>query len=286
MITKVPISVRSARNQDRDQLANIIHFEAHVHRHLDWRPPLEWLGFEPYVVAEQGGKLIAALACPPDPPGVAWIRVFAATSKTETSDIWEILWQRVEEYLRAQHISTVAAIPLQEWFKTLLVNKGFTHAHNVIVLIWEESDTPLIKPKHEVNIRKMEAEDLEEVQQIDEEAFGSIWRNSLESIKLAFQQNLYATVATNDKELIGYQISTPSPIGAHLARLAVLPKTQGIGIGYSLVHDLQEKINGSKLNKISVNTQNHNASSLALYKKAGFYLTGEEYPVFEYNLIE
>jgi len=31
---------------------------------------------------------------------------------------------------------------------------------------------------------------------------------------------------------------------------------------------------------ITVNTQNNNHSSLALYQKMGFFRTGEEYPVF------
>ena len=70
MITKLKSSIRQANSSDRKQLANLIHFGTLVHRHLDWRPPLEWIGHDPFIVIEEDHRLIAALACPPDPKSV------------------------------------------------------------------------------------------------------------------------------------------------------------------------------------------------------------------------
>jgi hypothetical protein len=56
------VSIRSAEESDRNQLSNIIHFETHVHRHLDWRPPLDWIGYQPFLVALQNNQIIATLA--------------------------------------------------------------------------------------------------------------------------------------------------------------------------------------------------------------------------------
>ena len=53
MIKETEISIRSANKEDRAQLAHIIHFESYVHRHLDWRPPLDWIGHTPYIIAEK-----------------------------------------------------------------------------------------------------------------------------------------------------------------------------------------------------------------------------------------
>jgi hypothetical protein len=39
--------VRPADSTDHQQLSNLIFFEARLHRHLDWRSPLDWLG-EPF----------------------------------------------------------------------------------------------------------------------------------------------------------------------------------------------------------------------------------------------
>jgi ribosomal protein S18 acetylase RimI-like enzyme len=38
------------------------------------------------------------------------------------------------------------------------------------------------------------------------------------------------------------------------------------------------------IDQISVNTQDNNTSSLALYKRLGFELTGETFPVFRYKI--
>jgi hypothetical protein len=41
---EVSLQVRPAVPQDQHQIANLMFFESHVQRHLDWRAPLEWLG--------------------------------------------------------------------------------------------------------------------------------------------------------------------------------------------------------------------------------------------------
>ena len=59
--------IRPASPSDQQKIADLIFFESHVHRHLDWRTPLDWLGFSPYWVFEEGRQISGALACPPDP---------------------------------------------------------------------------------------------------------------------------------------------------------------------------------------------------------------------------
>ncbi len=282
MTTEPKISVRSAEEKDRLQIANLIHFEAFVHRHLDWRPPLDWIGFHPFLIALHNNQVIASLACPPDPPGVTWVRIFACSAKIPASDVWDLLWPKAETYLIEKGTTSIAAIPLQKKFRQLLENKSFQHIHNVIVFAWDNinPDLPEAKP---INIREMQKDELKVIQEIDEQAFGPIWRYSLDSIILAFNKAMFATVAEDQTGLLGYQISTPSPYGAHLARLAVRPSAQHQGIGYALARDLQDSLITKKPIRISVNTQDYNHASIALYKKAGFSQTGESYPVFLYD---
>lgn len=280
MVTQIALTVRPAEKQDRAQLANIIHFENHVHRHLDWRTPLEWLGRQPFLVVERGSKIVAALACPPDPPGVAWVRVFAVSSQIKKEQVWDLLWQEAKKTLLLEKDITVAAIPLHDWFVDLLKNNKFTHSHNVVVLVWDNKHQSLHPDNNSPAIRMMGAEDLVRVRDVDHAAFGPLWRNSLESIQLAYKQSTLATVIEDQIGILGYQISTPSPFGAHLARLAVHPRGQGQGLGYSMVHHLQNHFTGREHKRISVNTQDHNTKSLKLYKKSGFVLSGETYPVY------
>jgi hypothetical protein len=126
------------KDDDLQRLAGLIHYEAHVHRHLDWRAPLDWVGYQPYLVAEQNNNILAALACPPDPPGVAWIRLFAASSDMSLRLVWEELWNEAcDQLYKIDRDTSIAAIPLHNWFRTLLEESGLIRTHNVVVLSWK-----------------------------------------------------------------------------------------------------------------------------------------------------
>jgi ribosomal-protein-alanine N-acetyltransferase len=278
------ISIRPVVERDRQQLASLIHFEAHVHRHLDWRAPLEWFGFSPCLVAEQNGKLIATLVSPPDPPEIAWIRLFAVSSEINVKDAWSLLWPEVLVWLSQTPEVVVAAIPLQQWFHTLLEGSGFQHKSGVSMLLWERGKRIPEQIEFPWRLRSMNQDDLPAVEKLDKAAFGPLWRNSLDSLKLAFQQAAVATVAEDDDKLVGYQISTASPMGGHLARLAVCPEKQGRGIGYALVVDTLSQFYRRGAQRVTVNTQQDNLASISVYKKAGFQETNEQYPVFLYNM--
>ena len=281
MITKVDFVVRPASLKDRKQLAALIHFEPYVHRHLDWRSTLDWLGNQPYLVVEQNERLLAALACPLEPPETAWIRMFATAGTLSAYRAWNLLWPQAEAQLRQEGCTGAAAIPMRPWFRDLLMHSGFEHTHDVIMLIWEKETPPPLNEPPPVRIRAMTPEDIPVVQTVDNLAFSPIWRNSRTSLELAFQQSVSATVAEDEEGLVGYQISTSSPLGAHLARLAVHPRAQNRGIGYALVRDLLTQFVRRGVSRITVNTQHDNYSSLALYAKAGFHRTSEAYPVYQ-----
>jgi [ribosomal protein S18]-alanine N-acetyltransferase len=275
--------VRPATPQDRQQLANLLHFETHVHRHLDWRPPLDWIGHTPFLVAEQGSQLYGALACPPDPADVAWIRMFAVSSEWSVREAWDALWPVAQAELHRRRLKTVAAIPLQGWLQEVLEESHFQHIHNVVLLLWQQGKTLPLPTENRVAIRPMQTEDLPAVWQVDEAAFGPIWRHSPESLELAFTQSAVATVAEGEGGITGYQISTANPMGGHLARLAVSPGSQGQGTGYSLLVDLLHQFQRRGAVRVTVNTQQDNLASLALYEKAGFKKTGELYPVYQFR---
>jgi ribosomal protein S18 acetylase RimI-like enzyme len=103
----------------------------------------------------------------------------------------------------------------------------------------------------------------------------------MDMLEIAFQQAAVATVAEDQDGIIGYQISTASSGGGHLARLAVHPRVQSQGIGYAIVRDLLAQFYRRGALQVTVNTQLDNLASLALYHKAGFQRTGEVYPVYE-----
>jgi ribosomal protein S18 acetylase RimI-like enzyme len=126
--------------------------------------------------------------------------------------------------------------------------------------------------------------DLPVVAAVDAAGFERLWKNSVATLRFGFSQAGFATVAQIDDEVVGYQISTRNSFGVHLARLAVVPQQQRQGVGYYLVQDLLTKARLAGALRLTVNTQNDNKASLALYQKLGFVLTGERYTVFTYQL--
>jgi ribosomal-protein-alanine N-acetyltransferase len=284
MFINQKITFRNASLSDRHKLANLIHFELHIHRHLDWRPPLDWLGHKPFLIAEEYGNPLAALACPPDPPAVAWIRLFAVNTRISQQAAWDLLWPEAQNQLMRQSRQiSVAAIPLHAWFEDLLAANGFEEVNRVIMLAWHPPKIFQDDKSVAFNIRPMNLDDLASVEEIDAAAFGSVWQNSQGSLEIAFRQAAVATVVEDDGLLIAYQISTSTPMGGHLARLAVRPEYQGNGIGKALVRDMLSQFYRRGTQTVSVNTQKDNRASISLYQKAGFKLTGEEYPLYQFS---
>lgn len=279
--------VRPANPKDHQQLSNLIFFESRLHRHLDWRSPLEWLGAPFYWALEEGRQITAALACPPEREGVAWIRLFVYTGRWSAESAWNIMWATAREEIARTGGAKVAAIVIQPWFRDVLAGSGFENRQQIVMLEWHYQPAFLSQSAGEGNgirIRRMTEADLAEVERTDAASFDPLWQNPLETIRKAFSQALYVTVAENEQGIIGYQLSTGGGQRAHLARLAVHPMAQGQGAGRALLRDLFRYIAYAGISRLSVNTQSDNQISLSLYQRMGFLRTGEEYPVYTYDV--
>jgi [ribosomal protein S18]-alanine N-acetyltransferase len=282
---EVSLQVRPAVPQDQHQIANLMFFESHVHRHLDWRPPLEWLGSPFYWVVEEDGRVAAVLACPQDPPGIAWVRLFAHARQLSLEDAWKALWKAAKGEIEKRGGATVALIAMHQWLSNLLSKNDFTNTKNIVMLEWRGKDIPEPSFPAGITIRAMQPADLPEVAELDAEAFSPLWQNPLDALELALPQATSATVAEDAQGLVGYQISTANPFGAHLARLAVRPEAQRRGLGSLLVTDLLRRLDEKGVTRLTVNTQSDNLASLALYDKIGFVVTGEKFPVYCYQVL-
>ena len=279
---EIKSQVRPAVLQDQRQIANLMFFESHVHRHLDWRAPLDWLGSPYYWVLEEDEQIWAALACPQDPQGVAWVRLFAHAKKLPLNDAWDSLWKEAQRDIALQGGGTVALISMHHWLSDLLVRNDFTHAQDILMLEWRDDNSPTEIQVEGVSLRSMLPEDLRMVAELDAAAFSPLWQNSFNALEKALPQATSATIAEDEQGMVGYQISTANPFGCHLARLAVRPDAQRRGIGSLLVNNLVRRAKEKNFPRITVNTQSDNESSLALYQKMGFVVTGEKFPVYSY----
>jgi ribosomal-protein-alanine N-acetyltransferase len=275
--------VRTVDLSDHQQLSNLIFFETHLHRHLDWRSPLEWLGAPYYWALEEGRQITAAMACPTEVEGIAWVRLFVYSGRWSSEDAWALLWDTARESIRQNGGATVAAIAMQPWFQRVLEENNFINKQHIVMLEWKSRPWSSSKVNG-VHIRRMMESDIPAVADADHAAFEPLWHNSIDTLQRAYSQALFATVAETAGGITGYQLTTGHGQRAHLARLAVHPSMQGHGIGHALVSDLFANLMRAGTTRLSVNTQSDNKASLSLYKNMGFDRTGEEYPVFTFEI--
>jgi ribosomal protein S18 acetylase RimI-like enzyme len=274
------LQIRSAEEKDLLALNAFINFGETVHRHLDWRTPADWLGRPPFHLLLSNNRILAALACPPDPPNVAWVRLFATSHHIDTGKAWRLLLEKCQQDLEGQPETTLfAAVSIHQWFADILLECDFNRFQDIIVLEWQQASPPPRQPLNDLNIRTMKAVDLAAVEVIDRLAFQSLWQIRLNGLRAAFQHMAYASVIEKDDSIVGYQITTHNPFSAHLARLAVHPDLQGQGIGQKLVIDLLHHFHQKRVTKITVNTQSDNLASQTLYRNLEFKRTGEQFPV-------
>lgn len=280
----ITTQVRPADPKDHQRLSNLIFFETRSHRHLDWRSPLEWLGNRFFWTVEEGTQLTAALACPEETKGIAWVRLFVHSGIWSADNAWTVLWDAARQDIARAGGAKVAAIVQHTWFQKVLELSGFESRQSIVMLEW--SYQPWASHEAEgVRIRAMTEADLPNVTAVDNAAFDPLWHNSRETLQRALSQSMFATVAEVAHGVVGYQITTGAGTRAHLARLAVSPSVQGRGVGRALLGNLFGRLVPNGVLRLSVNTQSDNQTSLSLYKKMGFLRTGEAYPVYTFDVL-
>lgn len=276
--------LRQTELSDLAKLSSFITSNPRMHRHLDWSPPLDWLGTQPFWLAEKNNRIEGVLAIPADPPGIAWVRLFACDPGTSAMVMWDQLFEHCLNDPALEPRSIIPSLALSDWFSSVLRRSGFEHHQDIVGLEREvQIENNALRPNPDLFVRLMEPDDLPVVAGIDQSAFEPIWQNSLRQVEQSYEQSAIATVAEREGTVIGYQISTVNMFAAHLARLAVNPALQGRQVGTTLLYDLVQRCQSERLWQITINTQDNNHASLFLYRKLGWILSGERFPVYVYQ---
>jgi len=272
-------TIQQTSSQDHAKVSGLIASARWKHLHLDWIQPHQLAGQLPFLLAWHEGLPLCALGCPPDPPQVAWIRVFAVTSGVSLGGSWEALWPPSLAMLREARVLQAAALVSAGWMEPLLERSGFSLENDVVFMEHRLSGIPE-PPPHPGELRPLRPADLPEVLSVDWRAFEGLWRFSTHTLKAALDSAGRASAVEAEGKVVGYQITTESPFGAHLARLAVEPAWQGRGIGRALAVEALNWADGRGLDVLSVNTQADNAAGRRLYRSLGFLESGQVFPVY------
>lgn len=288
MLISRQLKPQIVREEDWGRILQLLTRARRVHRHLDWQTPEAWIGRRPFYLALDNRRAAGVFAAPPDPPDTAWIRLLAADDDVPVGDVLRAVWPLARRDLEAEHVRLVCALALDEWVETALRRLDFRKITEVIVLARARGAPAASCVKSGFILRSLQPADLPAVAEVDRAAFDPPWRISERALRFALDEAALAAAAVwaGTGRIIGYQISTASPHGGHLARLAVLPEYQGRGVATALVADALVHLDRAGADYVTVNTQHDNYASLAVYRRFGFEPTGERLSVWALRLRE
>jgi len=276
--------IRAAKLSDRFAIQRYLSENVLIHRHLDWRQPLDWLANRELFLYLNSKKEIDGLfCCTPEIDSRGWIRIFSCRSKEMIFTVWHRLFDafRTSTVINVSKLQFLS-LAYQPWMINLLELEGWKMIDRIVQFErMAGADMDLPNNSLEKNIRRMRKRDLEQAYQIDYSSFNPTWQQSFETFVRSYNESRYATVYDQDNQIVGFQLSSLSKERAHLARIAVRKDNLRRGIGKALVEDFLRECKNQNVQKISVNTQKTNSQSIALYKKMGFEEFDSPFPIFQ-----
>jgi GNAT superfamily N-acetyltransferase len=293
--------MRQAEQADTKAILHLLRDAPARHVHVDWHVPADWLGTAGFAVCvdpdgaarpatrllgnlfERPPRLKGCLAIAADPLPAAWVRAAAADSR-DPIPVLSALMQFVIAGLREEPISQIGWLLTEAWPAEWLVALGFRHLIQIETHVKEPLDETPVAVVPGLQIRPVQSEEMGVLAEIEEAAFEPLWRHSAASLALAWQQAGSFDVAVLDGQIVGFQFSTRSPRGAHLARMTVHPAYQGHGIGAALLAEAITQYRAEGLWRVTLNTQVDNLASKRLYGRFGFRPSGEEFPVWVFDV--
>jgi len=279
-----PYDIIPYQRKHRQAVFDLIFESANAHLHLDWYRSDEWLDMRDNItlLAFDADVLVGALGVSAPAGGTCWVRVLVIDDTMEHANVLPALWERVRAELAQAQVQTAAALLLEGWVSPHLYTMGMSHSEDIVTLSRSGHLPPKpLKRRSMVTIRMATVDDLPKMIAIDHAAFQPLWRMTGDEIRRAKKLAAVCTLALTAKnQVVGYQLSTLYNRSGHLARLAVSPQAQNMGVGAALMDDLLWRFIRREVQTITVNTQASNDRSQRLYQRHEFRLNGHSLQVW------
>ncbi len=274
------------QTSDKKLVSDFIGSCPYYFRHLDWKLPVDWLGLQPNLMCQMDGHNTAIMICPYLHQKQVWMRCFAGKAIHSATLAWHRLFTACVEELQRYKVEEIYSLSLHDWYAALLASSGFKQKTRIIVM---ENNLETI-PETEglpdgFSLDRIQPLELPEIWELDRCCFNPLWQMSREDITTAYQvSQSCVNIKTKAGEIVGYQISSLLPGGGHLARIAVHPRYQGLGLGKVMLTNLLKDFERMGAEKVTVNTYEDNTGAISLYERYHFIQTSEQYPVFSFTL--
>ncbi len=266
----MPFEIRACSDLPSSNLVRFLNATNLSFNNLDWFSPDERFIEAGCFAAIEEQHIKALMAATPESSGTAWLRFFHAERDGEHARYFDALLSQAKTALQEIGAQSLFSLAPYDWLQRLLEGEGFLPADKIVTLHFNCSEIKSSTADPGLIIREMTNRDMAAVEAIDVAAFEPAWRLHRASLLKTYHRSAWHSVALQEGEVVGYQMSTSAFDSAHLARLAVDPRWQGKGVGHRLVEDMLETFSSIGVTTFSVNTQASNIRSLSLYHSLGF----------------
>lgn len=296
-MTTDAIHVRRARPDDEQALNDLSLAARRAALHIPWtdlrgalasappgidlteRPPLPRHRTYDIHVGERRGQIGCLWASVIEPAPVAQLRALVVHDDWPLPDTLGVLLPCVRHSLRQAGVTTLAFVGLERWLLEGLAANGFAQANAIVTMQKSGWDTPSLGNRAAV-VRPVTEPDLNEIVEIDRQAFVPLWRNTPLTLAESMRACPYFCVAEIERQVVGYAYASLTGRHGHLTRIAVHPRYQGQQVGVRLLADVIRFFRGQRVFGVTVNTQQDNTRARRLYEWFGFGLLGQEAEVW------
>jgi [ribosomal protein S18]-alanine N-acetyltransferase len=282
------LTVTPYERRHRQAVLDLLYNSYQTHIHLDWFTTEQWLDHfnAPLRLAWQDKALFGVMGCAEPLNDISWLRLVLVRDRVPTRTVLVALWDSMKRELLAQGVRSAWLLVSNDWLLDHASALGFEYNEMVVTLRRRSSDLPPPLHPRRVTIRPAELEDVDALTKIDQTAFSPPWQLARSDLWYALRAAAICTIAVQDGRMLGYQLSTRHRDAGHLARLAVLPQSQGQGVGAALLQHMIETFAARSIRTVTVNTQLSNIRSQRLYQTYYFQRNGYDMPVWKTDLLQ
>lgn len=153
------------------------------------------------------------------------------------------------------------------------VDAGLVHQERLVPYRWTIRDFAHVSPPRGIELRPAEEGDARALVRLEAECFSPFWRHEgAEAHARTGHSRL--VVATEGSDVIGYTLTTLSPVGGTLGRVAVGESARRRGVASALISEATEYAAREGCRGMSLCTQESNDTSRALYASLGLFELG------------
>jgi len=276
--------------RNRHLVRDLLSRSFYSHVHLDWHDSDHWMESENALIrlAWLHGNLVGMIGLSEPLHRTAWVRLAAVVDHVDPAPVLSALWGELRQEARDAGVIQVTMLMVRDWPIDIMAGLQFTFLEQIVTLRRSDTFVPETPLPEGFLIRTARQDDVAAMTAVDHAAFTPPWQLAGSDIRQAERVSANATVAVQNvdgrQQIVGYQISTLYFDGSHLARLAVIPSVQGLGIGRALVGEVLRYFARRGVYAMTVNTQAGNESSQRLYRRLSFRHNGYDLPVWSIQL--